>query len=143
MSTQVNELWCFSPICYKVGPLPKKRRQYKRERGRERTEKTRMRGRRGERLLISLHNGKINEMLQLMRQFTGRVVVQSFQCPYVGSRHLYEKLSQIFKEEGKLGFQKPEARKQSPHSWLESVWSKSDGNIALPLFLSGLCVLAS
>ena len=31
-----------------------------------------MRGRRGGRLLISLDNGKINEVLQLMRQFAGR-----------------------------------------------------------------------
>lgn len=80
-----------------------------------------MRGRRGGRLLISLDNGKINEVLQLMRQFAGRGGGSVFPVPLCGLMHLYEKLSQIFKEEGKLGFQKLEARKQSPHSWLESV----------------------
>ena len=80
----MNELWCCSPICCKVGLLRKKKRQYKRERGRERTGKSRMRGRRGGRLLISLDNGKINEVLQLMRQFAGRGGGSVFPGPLCG-----------------------------------------------------------
>lgn len=42
-----------------------------------------------------------------------------------------------------MGFQKAEAKKQSTHSCLESIWFGSDGNRALPLFLHGYRVLAS
>lgn len=53
------------------------------------------------------------------------------------------KLNQIFKEEGKMGFQMAEDRKQLTHSCLESLWCSSDGDMALPLILHGYCVLAS
>lgn len=43
-----------------------------------------MRGRRGGRLLISLDNGKINEVLQLMRQFAGRGGSSVFPGPLCG-----------------------------------------------------------
>ena len=43
-----------------------------------------MRGRRGGRLLISLDNGKINEVLQLMRQFAGRGGGSVFRGPLCG-----------------------------------------------------------